>query len=587
MMQKFFAASLLTFVVGLVLTIAVRGFARQAGVVAPPRVDRWHTKPTAMLGGIAIYLAFLLAFLLFPSGDERMPAVMLGGTVMALLGLMDDLRGLKPFVRLVVHIAVAGLVVSAGVVLKWSGIAPLDVVVSIFWMVGITNALNLLDNMDGLAGGIATIAASFLAVTFWLNGQQEMAVVAAAFAGAVGGFLVFNFRNASIFMGDCGSTFLGFVLAATALLSTAGRSRNLAAVLLGPVLMLLIPIFDTTLVTVTRKAAGRPASQGGRDHSSHRLVAMGLSEQKAVLTLYGLAIASGSLALLLRIVRVESLFFVVPLFAVAFLLLGVHLGRIRVYSAGEAPPSGHPVLSALTGFSYKRRVVEIGFDVVLITLAYYGAYWLRFEEAIPEQQWDILMASLPYVIVIQTLSLLATGVYSGLWRYAGVPDLLRIVWGSLLGTAACAAIVFGSRRGLGPSRAVFVLHFLFLILLLSASRMSFRLIPRLLAGNGRAQSGDRPVVIYGAGDGGEILIRELLNNPAYGFAPVGFIDDDEFKIGRKIQGFPIHDRRRIVELRDSHGVTDVIVSSAKVPDEVLEHLRALGFQPKRLRITFE
>ena len=540
-----------------------------------------------MLGGIAIYLACLVAFIVFPSGDDRMPAVMLGGTVMALLGLLDDLRGLKPFVRLVVHIAVAGMVVSAGVVLKWTGIPPLDVVISIFWLVGITNALNLLDNMDGLAGGIAAIAASFLAATFWLNGQRDMAVVAAAFAGAVGGFLVFNFKHASIFMGDCGSTFLGFTLAASALLSTAGRSRNLAAVLLGPVLVLLIPIFDTTLVTVTRKAAGRPASQGGRDHSSHRLVAMGLSEQKAVLTLYGLAIASGALALILRIVRIESLFFVVPLFAVGFLLLGVHLGRIRIYGAGEDAPSGVPVLTALTGFSYKRRVVEIGFDVILITIAYYGAYWLRFEEMIPAQQWDILIASLPYVIVIQTLSLLAMGVYSGLWRYAGLPDLLRIVWGSLLGTAVNAAVVFGSRHGLGPSRAVFVLLFLFLILLLSATRMSFRLIPRLLVVNSRDQSGDRPVVIYGAGDGGEILIRELLNNPAYGYAPVGFIDDDDFKVGRKIQGFPIHDRRSIVDLRDSHGVKDVIVSSAKVPEEVLDHLRALGFEPKRLRISFE
>jgi UDP-GlcNAc:undecaprenyl-phosphate/decaprenyl-phosphate GlcNAc-1-phosphate transferase len=586
-MTTIVSAGLLAFLIGVALTVGVRALARRAGVVAPPRADRWHTKPTAMLGGIAIYLAFLVAFLVFPSGDVRMPAVMLGGTVVALLGLMDDLRGLKPFVRLVVHIAVAGMVVSAGIVLRWSGIAPLDVVVSIFWLVGITNALNLLDNMDGLAGGIAAIAAMFLVTTFVLNGQHELAVVAAAFAGAVGGFLVFNFRHASIFMGDCGSTFLGFVLAATALLSTAGRSRNLVAVLLGPVLMLLIPIFDTTLVTLTRKAAGRPASQGGRDHSSHRLVAMGLSEQKAVLTLYGLAIASGSLALLLRIVRIESLFFVVPLFAVAFLLLGVHLGRIRIYSAGEAAPSGQTVLTALTDFSYKRRVVEIGFDVVLIAIAYYGAYWLRFEEMIPEQQWDILIASLPYVIVIQTLSLLATGVYSGLWRYAGLPDLLRIIWGALLGTVACAAIVFGSRHGLGPSRTVFVLHFLFLILLLSTTRLSFRLIPRLLDVNHRPHSGDRPVVIYGAGDGGEILIRELLNNPAYGYAPIGFIDDDDYKVGRKIQGYPIHNRRRIVELRDSHGVKDVIVSSAKVPDEVLDHLRALGFDPKRLRISFE
>ncbi len=148
--------------------------------------------------------------------------------------------------------------------------------VTIFWLIGITNAINLLDNMDGLAAGISAIAAGFLAANFAGNGQTTEAVMLAVFAAALVGFLVYNSNPASIFMGDCGSMFVGFFLASSALLSAAGdRGRSFLVVIAVPVLILFIPIFDTTLVTVVRKLSGRAASQGGRDHTSHRLVALG------------------------------------------------------------------------------------------------------------------------------------------------------------------------------------------------------------------------------------------------------------------------------------------------------------------------
>src|SRR4029077_15375024 len=157
----------------------------------------------------------------------------------------------------------------------------------IFWLVGITNALNLLDNIDGLAGGVAAIGALFLTYLCHAAHQPAHAALCAPFAGAVCGFLVFNFNPASIFMGDCGSLFLGFFLAGSALINpAAGRSRTFLPVLAVPVLILFIPIFDTLFVMVQRKLAGRPVSLGGRDHTSHRLVALGLSERHAVLLLY-------------------------------------------------------------------------------------------------------------------------------------------------------------------------------------------------------------------------------------------------------------------------------------------------------------
>ena len=162
----------------------------------------------------------------------------------------------------------------------WTDSAIINIALTAFWLIGITNAINLLDNMDGLAAGISAIAALSLAVGFGASGQTYEILLLSIFAGALVGFLVFNFNPASIFMGDCGSMFIGFFLASSVLLNQiGGRSRGIVSVLAVPALILFVPIFDTTFVTVLRKIWGRKASQGGRDHTSHRLVALGLSER--------------------------------------------------------------------------------------------------------------------------------------------------------------------------------------------------------------------------------------------------------------------------------------------------------------------
>jgi UDP-GlcNAc:undecaprenyl-phosphate GlcNAc-1-phosphate transferase len=578
---------LLAFAVGLLLTLVVRTLARRLGVVATPRKDRWHQSPTALLGGIGIYAAFLVGWLGFAPDGTRLVPVLAGATVLSIIGLVDDFTHLKPFVRLVIQVAVAAVVVYLGVGIRWTGYPLVDELTCIFWLVGITNALNLLDNMDGLAGGIGIISCLFLGITFSLNGQPEMVAVCAVLAGAVTGFLVFNFHPASIFMGDCGSTFLGFMLGGVSLLSDSGRSKNLAVVLLAPVLILLIPIFDTTLVTITRKVSGRPASQGGKDHTSHRLVAMGMSEVRAVVTLYVLAAASGVLALVVRLSGTESLFVLVPGFVVAIVLLGVHLGKVHVYEDKELPAQ-HTLITALTHFGHKRRVFEILLDVVLIAIAYYSAYLLRFETGLPAAQMQIFIRSLPLVIVFQLVSLLFGGVYSGLWRYTGLSELIAVVRASVVGVAASALAVFASNGFAGPSRAVFVLDLLLLVSLVAASRLSFRLLPLALPDTPAVNGDAKPVLIYGAGDGGELLFRELCQNPsAYNYVPIGFIDDDWRKTGRVMHGCRIFRHADLPELIRKRGVREVLVSSSKVPAAKLDHLRSLGVSTKRMSIRFE
>src|SRR6201988_4254350 len=267
-----------TFALAVILTPLVRAFARRYGVVAKPKTDRWHKKPTAMLGGIAIWLSVVVTTLVFSPEITYGKLILLTSTFLFMVGLIDDVIHTKPYQKLIGQILGSAFVVYYGLTLPWTGSVIINMALAIFWLIGITNAINLLDNMDGLASGIAIIAAGFLSLSFVNSGQYAEALVLLIFAGALLGFLVYNSHPASIFMGDSGSMFVGFFLASSALMNVSGgRSRSFLPVLAVPILVLFIPIFDTTFVAVIRKLSGRAASQGGRDHTSHRLVALGMS----------------------------------------------------------------------------------------------------------------------------------------------------------------------------------------------------------------------------------------------------------------------------------------------------------------------
>ncbi len=326
------AAIVLAFVLALTLTPAVGALARRWGLVAKPKSDRWHKKPTALLGGLAILAAVVIAWAVFLPPTPATAVVMAASVFLGAVGLVDDLLRIKPYQKLIGQVIGAAAVIATGLALPWTPWPMFNVVVTVFWLVGITNAVNLLDNMDGLAAGVAAIASACLALCFLGDGQTTEAVLLALFAAALLGFLVWNSNPASIFMGDCGSLFIGFFLAGAALLHVSGeRSHSLLAVLAVPVLILFIPIFDTTFVTLARTLAGRAISQGGRDHTSHRLVGLGMSERRAVWMLYALAALSGGLALLVRIIPWDISVAAIAGFTILLTLLGVHLAGVRVY----------------------------------------------------------------------------------------------------------------------------------------------------------------------------------------------------------------------------------------------------------------
>ena len=586
----------IAFTVSLALTFVTRTIARRLKLVAQPRADRWHKKPTALYGGVGIFLAFLATALLRPgvhvAGGNLL---MLCASGMFAVGLVDDVVHLKPYAKLVGQIIFCTAVTVFGLRLHWLPSRVLDQGLTIFWLVGITNAINLLDNLDGLAGGIAAIAALYLVYFCHVAGVDDAATLAAIFGGAVIGFLIFNFNPASIFMGDCGSLFLGFLLGALTLVSSnsGGIRRNVVAVLSVPVLLLLIPIIDTTLVTVTRRMAGRPASQGGRDHTSHRLVALGLSERNAALTLWTIAILSGAVAVLVRNASWMIGALLVPTFFLVLLFFAVFIGRVRVYQpiVDEREAVGRALLPTLADFTYKRRVFEVLCDVVLIVLAYYAAFLLRFDGELLSPYYDLFVQSLPLVIVLQLAVFLMLGLYEGLWRYTSMSDLsrqLRAVAGAWITSTLAIVFVF---RLENVSRSVLIIDGLILTAGVTGTRISFRLL-RTWMGRFQSLPEGKRILIYGAGDGGELLLRELIQNRELGLQPVGFVDDDPQKEGRVIHGVRVlGSLDRLGELAHKEQVDEIVVSTTKLGADRNEMLdvvcRNAGLRYRRMRIALE
>jgi UDP-GlcNAc:undecaprenyl-phosphate GlcNAc-1-phosphate transferase len=581
----------LSFLICAGITPFVKAGALRFGWVAVPSKDRWHTKPTAMLGGIGIYAAAaipllwqadfgsLIKYVLAHSNGASPPSgiavVWLGMTVLFVLGLLDDFFRFRPHNKLIVQIMVASMVAFLGYRLQWAESLTGDTILTIVWLVGITNAVNLIDNMDGLCAGITAIAAVFFSIVYASEAASQQLSVALVLLGAAAAFLIYNFQPASIFMGDSGSLPLGFALAMLCLHPAMRPVQASVSLFAVPVLVLMVPIFDTTMVTIIRLLSHRKPSTGGRDHTSHRLVLMGFHERGAVLVLYGTAILSGLAALFVQ--QHDSLAaptVLIPLL-LSFILLGIYLAQLRVYPEGELSVLREgrftPIIFKIT---FKRQLFHVLLDLVLVAFAYYLSYRLRFGFGREFSfYFKVFLKSLPAIIICKFVAFFALGVYRGMWRYIGLNDVFVCLKASLLGSLLSLALVTYIYRFVYFSKGVFLIDWFLTSAFLLGSRASFRSFREFM--KHRALKGDH-VLIYGAGHGGQVLLKEILDNSRLGVKPVGFIDDDTTKVGKRLYGYPVMgtgaDLENILEKGSIHGL---IISCRDMAPERRERLMAL------------
>ena len=509
---------------------------------ADPREDRWHARRTPMLGGIGIFAGILVGVWVAvaagaASTTRELGAILGGCAILFVAGLLDDLYSLGPLPKLAAQLAAAGLVIASGVTI--AGLISNDILadtVAVLWLVGLTNAFNLLDNMDGLAATLAGIAALFFAIdALTVHKNHGVLVLSISIALACAGFLPFNLRAgraAAVFMGDSGSQVLGFALAALGLTASWKVAGTTVATLLLPILVLAVPILDTTLVTVVRLLDGRPVYQGGRDHTSHRLVYQGLSEKRAVVLLAVISAALGATSLFYAVLDNAWVTLIGVLLTFALLVQFA-----SVLSDVERAPGVLEERTWLRTFvANPRRLVESVVDFALITASFAVAYYLRLQGSGAPYDRHIFLVSLAIVIAVRYAAFIPFGLYRGVWRYAGARDAAGIV-GAVVVSEVVAYLILDATQVWGPfPRSIFIIDALVCTVLIGASRFWERAFVRAVSSlTGRGSR--RRTLIVGAGKGGRSLLRELRETA--GEQVVGFVDDDPRLSRRRLQGVPV------------------------------------------------
>ncbi len=588
----------------LALTPMARRIALQIGAIDNPGDRRIHSVPMPRFGGSAILSALILAMLFASLLDRRVDVMLwserhrlglltMGALMVTVVGGIDDVRPLRPGTKLLVEIVAASVATYSGYRIDLPSIYHLSLLsypLSVLFIVTATNAVNLVDGLDGLAVGLCLIAAATLILLGWSGGQVNAPVLLAALCGVLVGFLYYNFQPAQIFLGDSGALLLGFLLGAHVISASQRMAGHVA--MLAPFLALGLPLGELVLTIIRRLlrplrvarsehglgnyqfvSGGRPTLlSADRDHIHHRLLGLGLNHRTAVLLLYGASATVCAAALLMA--NGDGVY-------ALSLLAAVGVGfvvAVRSLGYRELMPLRSGLLLPLFG----SRLVGLKlFQVTADVIAVISSYALAgvFEGQVNSASRDFLLASLPLIVVCQMAAFASSGLYRRSWRHAGIDDAIavgRAIAMALMALGIAALLVPSIRASVG----VVILDGYFLATMMLGTRLSFRVLDHLFQPE-RAEA--RRVLIYGAGRAGAVALNEIRTRPALGMTVVGFLDDDERKCGVKLQGVAIHHLARVTELLRAGSFDLVVLSSAKIK---LARAQMLAEQCRRAGLDF-
>jgi len=503
---------IISFVIVFGITPKVIRFAHKVDFLDYPTSYKLHKRPTPLLGGVVVYLGFIVSFSLgiFLSHigwDGTLLGIFLGSLVLVLLGLWDDKKGLSPSHKLFGHISASLLFIffSQKVILFTNSF--LDALILLLWIVGLINALNFLDNMDGLCGGITFIHCVAFFVIGALTGQMVVVLISLSLAGAVLAFLRYNFRPAKIFLGDAGSMLNGFLLACMGVLFA--QKNPSPHFLLVPILILSYPIFDITFVTFTRLREGRKVYIGGKDHSTHRMVKMGIKQRHMIWSIYITCLALGALAVLVYFFFDSPFKMLITVFVWLILtIFGVHLLRNFV-NIGE-------------------RLILIFSDMIMINAVFLFFFWVRFHSGLFANQWVIPLSEYVAPAIWITIFWLNLFAVFGLYEVPGDPRFIDEMKG--IAKASAVGIILFLILTSDPSYLhikswiLLLIYSFTLILALGLGRGIFTYLVRKLNLLGIAP---RKAIIVGTGQKAKNLFEKLSANPKYDYRVVGFVEEDD------------------------------------------------------------
>ena len=509
------------FGVSLLLVLALTPFfikfAFKKNFLDYPDPRKIHSHPTPLLGGASVFLGFLGGVLLsIIYGNHlsyELSGVLLGGLLVLGLGLWDDKFGMRPGVKFFGQIAAAFIFLLVSQSFGKLNFGLLGDLLFFLWMVGLMNAFNFLDNMDGLCSGISVLAAAAFGVIFILTGQVSLGIICLALIGALSGFLLYNFPPAKIFLGDAGSMFNGFILSALGVLF-AKRNSSFNQLLV-PMLVLSYPIFDISLVTFTRAKEGRKIYKGGKDHSSHRLMNLGFQAKKTLGSIYLISLGLGITGLLIFFFFESSWKLIIVVCAGLLLaILGAHLHR-NLVRAGE-------------------KLFLILLDSIAVNLAFLFFYWLRFESGLFSTLIVIPLSEYLVPAIWVTLYWLVLFAFLGLYEFRSQLPL-KEEWKKIIKGIVLGIIIFSALSIKFISLRFVLLYSLSLILLLLFFRTAFILLERAFFTKG---IGLRKTLILGTGEYAKDLYSLLNTASDSGFKVSGFVSEDkDYQKNLKVLGF--------------------------------------------------
>ncbi|WHZ15119.1 MAG: Undecaprenyl-phosphate alpha-N-acetylglucosaminyl 1-phosphate transferase [Nitrospira sp.] len=577
----------------LLLTPIVRDVAIRIGAVDKPGGRKIHVVPVPQLGGISVILSVLLAVfaaqvLEWMSGGSNLniresTAVLAGAGILFLVGFYDDLSAVPAWVKFLFQSAAAAITIWLGVRIESISIFGLGTVdagvltipLTFLWIVGLTNAFNLIDGLDGLASGLGIIAAATSATIFFMGGGASSdGLLLLILVGALIGFLRYNFHPASIFLGDTGSQFIGYILAVTAVTGSQKSATALPVII--PLLVFGLPILDTILSMVRRAVRSVGASpqpciafrkwmntakhmfEGDRDHVHHRLLALGFTQRSAVLTLYALAAGLSCLAILAVVAQYRNAGVILSTVIVATYIGIRKLG----YEEVAFIKTGTVLRWCERAVSTRLRFIVL-LDGLLITTAYWAAFLLKYSELRELEIVTWYVTAFPCILIIQIGVFFGFGLYRDVNRIVGIDDLLPVSMavGLAVLLSYMVSVIYDPPSGIS---ALFGIDGLLLYILLVNRCCAYKILVNLRRRTSVAQ-GDH-VLIYGAGRRGECILRELTENQGLGLCPVGFLDDDPQLINHKIGSVRIlGSSRNLSAIFGCLNISVVIVSSRKIP----------------------
>jgi UDP-GlcNAc:undecaprenyl-phosphate GlcNAc-1-phosphate transferase len=482
-----------------------------------PDPRKIHSHPTPLMGGVSVFSGFGVAVVLSlfyrNLWSNEVSGILLGGLLVLVLGLWDDKFGMRPGVKFIGQIVAASIFLLVSQSFGKLNFGLLGDLLFFLWMVGLMNAFNFLDNMDGLCSGISVLAAAAFAVIFILTGQVSLGIICLALMGALLGFLIYNFPPARIFLGDAGSMFSGFILSALGILF-AKRDSSFNQLLV-PMLVLSYPIFDISLVTFTRAKEGRKIYKGGKDHSSHRLMNLGFHPKKTLGSIYLISLGLGITGLLIFFFFESSWKLIIVVCAGLLLaILGAHLHRNFV-RAGE-------------------KLLLILIDIIAVNLAFLFFYWLRFESGFFSTPIIVPLSEYLVPAIWITLYWLVLFAILGLYEFRSQLPL-REEWKKIVKGVLLGIIIFSILSMKFISLRFVLLYSVSLFLLLLFFRTVFILWERAFFTRGIRL---RKTLILGTGEDALRLKNSLNAESNPGFKVLGFVSENrEYAGDLKVLGF--------------------------------------------------